>query len=296
MTLRSARVFYDLISAHNLASVLELGFAHGVSTAYIAGAIQEMGQGHVTSVDLTLAQARSPNIEQVLQTCGLREKVDIFYEPKTFNWRLMKFLEEEPPRSFNLCYLGGHTWVETGYAFCLIRQMLRPDGWVVFGDLSHTYRSSRNRDSSWVLRLSEDEQTLAQVERVFTLIVMRDPSFDTFRRIGRLGFAHKRPAPEIALTDLDVERQICNAANLARTDPEFRYQLLRYPSAALASLSRASVENDYRHIRFAESDLWSPLAPDVSDNGVVTHFLEKPEWESDVTESTLVEWMRNGVT
>ncbi len=52
MKLKKANFFYDLIEAHQLRSILELGFFHGVSTVYLAGALEEIGGGKITTIDL----------------------------------------------------------------------------------------------------------------------------------------------------------------------------------------------------------------------------------------------------
>ena len=49
MRLEQAIIFYEFVTENRLTNCLELGFFHGVSTAYIAGAIQDLGIGHLTS-------------------------------------------------------------------------------------------------------------------------------------------------------------------------------------------------------------------------------------------------------
>jgi predicted O-methyltransferase YrrM len=285
MKLSDARIFYELIVANELHRVLELGFLHGVSTAYLAGAVEDAGeQGSVTTIDLLTAQKRKPNIEEVLRRTGLRDRVEIFYEEKTFNWRLMRFLEETPPRTYDLIYIdAAHTWVDTGFAFYLATLLLRPGGWVVFDDLEHTYRTSSNRDKDWVRRMPEEEQTVPQVERVFSLLVMRDRNFDTFRKKAGFGFARKRPAKMPGTAEsLCVELAVCQAAARAEVDGEWRNRLLREPAPALAEISGEPVEL-FAHVRFLESPSWAPEEPHLSANGLLTHMLERPvaEWTGE---------------
>jgi predicted O-methyltransferase YrrM len=289
MQLKDAWIFYDLIISHQLHSVLELGFFHGVSTAYLAGAVEDAGGDHVTTIDLTSARERRPNIEQIIGRCGLRDMVEVFYEPRTFNWRLMKFLEEDPPRSYDLIYIdGAHTWVDTGFAFCLSRQLLRPGGWIVFDDIRHTHRTSRNCNQPWVRRMTEEEQTMPQVERVFSLLTMKDTDFDTFRLQGSFGFAHKRPlSMPGSEQDLKIERLIAIAAQRAHLDSEFRQRLLRYPALILADLSGHD-EQMFRHVRFVESDSLSPSEPDRSENGLLTHSLERAAWQRNFTRGSVL--------
>jgi predicted O-methyltransferase YrrM len=48
----NAKELYDFIIKNELRDCLELGFAHGVASCYIAAAIDELGGGKLTSVDL----------------------------------------------------------------------------------------------------------------------------------------------------------------------------------------------------------------------------------------------------
>lgn len=275
MSLEAAEMFYDLITAHELRNVLELGFMHGVSSAYIAGAIEDCGGGRLTTIDLETARDREPNIFSLLEQCGLAELVEVFFEPRSFNWRLMKFLEESPRRQFDLIYFdAAHTWVDTGFAFLVARRLLRPGGWMVFDDYHHTYRTSRNNAKPWVLRMPEDEQVVAQVERVYSLLTMEDEDFDTFRVKGNFAFARKRPLnmPGSA-TALKIEVALQRACLRAQSDPSFRHRLLQATSDALAEVSELEPQH-FRHLRLIESRLRSPSAPDINETGILTHALE----------------------
>ena len=66
----NARQLYDLVLQEELADCLELGFAHGVGSCFIAAALDELGRGHLTSVDLLAGQEwQTPNIEELLARC-----------------------------------------------------------------------------------------------------------------------------------------------------------------------------------------------------------------------------------
>jgi len=43
---------YDLVLREGLTDILELGIAHGTATCYMAAALQELGEGSITAVDL----------------------------------------------------------------------------------------------------------------------------------------------------------------------------------------------------------------------------------------------------
>lgn len=115
MTSAQGRKVYEFIVENNLGRVLELGFAHGKSTCYLAAAADELGgNAHVLTIDRTAAMARTPNIHQLLETCGLTERVTPVVAVTSYTWELMKILERDPqPRvRFRLYrwwpYLGRH--------------------------------------------------------------------------------------------------------------------------------------------------------------------------------------------
>jgi predicted O-methyltransferase YrrM len=289
MTREQAWIFYDLITANQLHIGLELGFFQGASTAYIAGAIQDTGSGSLTTIDLLSAKDRVPNVERTLEAAGLSHLVQIHYEYRSFNWRLMKLLDADAYESFDFCYIdGGHTWYDTGFAFCLVERLLKPGGWVAFDDLYYTHRESNNAARSWVQRLPEEEQVTAQVEKVFDLLVEEDPHFDTFRRQGRFAFARKRCSvwSRDQRARNNEEHIISSALERARADPEFREGLLRLPSAALASISGLPPE-DFRHLRFANSGRFGPVPSEQTEAGEMIVYVERPRWDSPVTESAL---------
>ena len=66
---------YDFVKRHRFDSCLELGFAMGASAGYIAGALDEIGAGHLTAVDREDAPFEQPNIEVVLADLDLEPYV-----------------------------------------------------------------------------------------------------------------------------------------------------------------------------------------------------------------------------
>jgi predicted O-methyltransferase YrrM len=188
MTLKKAQVMQDFIHKHNISSILELGFYHGVSTCYMAAAIEEVDRGSIVSIDLESAQKRQPNIEELLGKCGYLDKVEFYYEPSSYNWRLMKLIEEQK-RTFDLCYLdGGHDWYNTGLAFFLVDKVLQPGGWIIFDDLDWTME---HINTKWVLRKPEEERITPQVRKVWELLVKTHPHYSNFYEQGGWGYAQK---------------------------------------------------------------------------------------------------------
>lgn len=56
MNAAQAETMTDVILTNQFQSLLELGFRHGVSTCYMAAALDELGGGSITTIDLTNAR------------------------------------------------------------------------------------------------------------------------------------------------------------------------------------------------------------------------------------------------
>jgi len=194
MTIDQARKITNLILSKKLKNLLELGFYHGVSSCYLAGALDEMKEGHLTTIDMTSAETREPNIEQLLEKLGLSSYVTVYYEPTSYNWRLMKFIEENPKPIFDFCYIdGGHDWYNSGFAFLLVDKLLKPGGWVLFDDLYWTYvNSDALKNTEMVKRMPPEERETAQVKKVFELLVKPHPKYHNFIEDGSWAYAQKK--------------------------------------------------------------------------------------------------------
>lgn len=194
MTSEQARVMYDFVVEHRLSQVLELGFAHGKSSHYLAAAVEEVDarDGHVTTVDRTDAERRKPNIWQLDERTGLGHRITPIMAHTSFTWEMMKMIREDPTPRFDLVYIdGGHTWDTTGFAFHLADRLLVPGGWIVLDDLDWTLgRSPSMRDKDWVKRLSPEERDSPQVRYVFELL-MQGGGYEECHEVGTWGFGRK---------------------------------------------------------------------------------------------------------
>ena len=128
MTMEQGANLTSFLHENRLSRVLELGFYHGVSSCYLAGAMKASGGEKIVTIDLVSAKERKPNIEELIERCELQEFVEYFYEPTSYNWRLMKLIEEGQ-RSFDFCFIdGGHDWYNTGFCFFLVDKLMEPGG------------------------------------------------------------------------------------------------------------------------------------------------------------------------
>ena len=193
MTLEQGKRITDFIRQNRIRNILELGFCHSVSTCYMAAALEEEGGGSIITIDLEWTRNATPHIEELLGKIGQRDKVTCYYEPTSYTWRLMKFLEENPTPRFDFCYFdGAHNWFVDGLAFFLVDRLLRPNGWIILDDLDWTYAKSptlKNRDI--VKAMPVEERETPQVRKVYELLVMTHPCYGDFRTEDGWGYAHK---------------------------------------------------------------------------------------------------------
>lgn len=165
----------DFIVKHDCRDILEIGFFHGKSSAYFAAILEDLGRGHLVTIDRESAKKRQPNIGTVLSTLGLSERVTPIYAERSYTWEMSKMIQAQPRPQFDLCYFDGdHMWDGTGFGFLLVDMLLRPGGWVIFDDLKWTVAAAmKNRPKvprSW-RACSEDEQTASGVKMVFDMLV-----------------------------------------------------------------------------------------------------------------------------
>lgn len=194
MALERAKLITSFIIEHKLLNILELGFRHGVSTCYMANALAELGGGHITTIDLENARQAKPNIEDLLERVGQRQRVTVYYESRSYTWRMMKMLEADPAPRFDFCFVdGAHNWFVDGFAFFLADRLLKAGGWMLFDDLNWTYDDSPClRNSDLVREMPEEERTTPQVLKVYELLVKPHPSYDNFRVNQGWAYAQKR--------------------------------------------------------------------------------------------------------
>lgn len=194
MTLEQAKRLTSVMLENGCSDVIELGFFHGVSTCYMAAALDETGRDwSITTMDLNSALEVEPTIEDLLAAIGLRDRVTVFYEESSYIWRLLKMLEEDPTPRFDFCYLdGAHNWPDDGFAFFLVDRLLKPGGWIVFDDIEWSYASSPSmRESDLVRSMPTEQQTMQQVKKVFDLLVRTHPNYGEFSVDAGWGFAKK---------------------------------------------------------------------------------------------------------
>jgi predicted O-methyltransferase YrrM len=180
---------YNKILSERPAEILELGIAHGTATCVMAAALDEIGAGQISAVDLADA-AFSPSAEEQLDRCGLSAYATVARMQTGYTW----FLHDEIRRRtangacqprYDLCIIDGpKNWTIDGCAFFLADKLLRPGGWIIFDDYDWTYAGAAvtraATDGVTHRALSEAERTTPQIREVFELLVVQHGDYGDF--------------------------------------------------------------------------------------------------------------------
>lgn len=190
------RQLYDFILENRLGRCLELGFAYGVGTVWMAAAADQLG-GKVVAVDRASVVRREPAAKDLLAKAGLTHAAELHYDPIGYTWHLQRKLEEYAADPFDFIFLdGAHTWDVDGFTFFLCDRVLKPGGWILFDDLTWTFRGSRGAmKADWVQKLTDEELDAPQIGLVWNKLVKTHPGYSEFREAGTWGWARKASRP-----------------------------------------------------------------------------------------------------
>jgi len=185
---RAGKVLYDFIIEKRPAECLELGFAHGASSCYVAAALDEIGAGHLTAVDLLSSAERKPSIEDLLQKTNLGRFVTVEREQNSYTWFLKKKIEERSGSGsceplYDFVYIDGpKNWTIDGCAFFLADKLMNEGSWILFDDYKWAYGQDREATDGFVHRdMSEDQRSNPNIELVFRYLVMQHPNYSDFK-------------------------------------------------------------------------------------------------------------------
>lgn len=201
-------LLYEHILRTKPEQCLELGFAHGKSSCYIAAALDELGRGHLTSVDLVSSKERNPNLEGLLKRTGLGKYVTVQRERNSYTWFLKKKIQERSPEGrrceplYDFVFIDGpKSWTIDGCAFFCADKLMRENAWILFDDVDWTYAGYEKATGKTATdgidhrELADDEKREAQIEHVFRLMVMQHPDYSEFQLLdGKWAFARKARA------------------------------------------------------------------------------------------------------
>jgi predicted O-methyltransferase YrrM len=210
MSAAQGRIVYDHIRNTRPEAVLDLGTAHGVSSAYMAAALEANGAGHLTTVESSGVRFEDPTAEELLARAGLAHRVTIDRRFSTYTWFLKEQVQARSDAAgncepvYDFVYLdGAKDWTIDGLAVFLVEKLLRDGGWLLMDDLDWTFSSVRGEEVGVLTtaELSERERTEPHLRAVFELIVKQHPSFAELRvQDGWWAWARKAPGEPRRLT------------------------------------------------------------------------------------------------
>jgi predicted O-methyltransferase YrrM len=216
---RRGELIHNFVRDHSFENCLELGFAHGVGSVYIASALEANGRGHLTSVDIPSALERDPLASDLLAQAGLTHRAALVVEPTSYTWFLHRMLREQLRDStidplFDFVFIdGAHTWDVDGFAFLLVDRLLKPGGWILFDDLEWIPDGECSQGGT------DAQRSLPQVREVWDLLVLTHPRYDEIRTDGATGWAHKSTTadPQVrVVTKFAPVGQLREIARIAR--------------------------------------------------------------------------------
>jgi predicted O-methyltransferase YrrM len=215
---RNAETLYNFIIENRIKNVLELGFAHGKASCFIAAALDELGEGQVVCVDL-LEASFTPSIEDLLQKTGLGEYVKVVREQTGYNWFLHNEIKASSENhqcasKYDLCIIDGpKNWTIDGLAFFLADKLLNKNGWMIFDDYAWAYSGADKQgkgvtDGISHRSLSDEELKTPQIKEVFQLLVMQHPSYSNFTIHGEGDWAWAQKTSSDGKMKVNIEYNV----------------------------------------------------------------------------------------
>lgn len=211
-------ILYNLVLENKLQNIIELGFQHGVSTLYMAAAMDEMGSGLITTIDNQTAKEAQPTIIELAIKSGLSKYVNPIFANSSYNWELMKLIEQNTVGNncnliYDFCFIdGAHNWETDGFAFFLVDKLLKKDSFVLFDDLYWTYSESKGlRDTDFVKNMADDEKNTPQVELILKYLVAQHSNYDIVEIRDRWAWVKKKGLIEkVSIDNLYLKQSISN--------------------------------------------------------------------------------------
>ena len=189
----NAKVLFDFIIKNKPRNILELGFAHGTASCYISAALDEIGEGKLTSVDLIeVKDSFKPSIEEQLISLDLDKNVSTHRMKSGYNWFLHNEIRKSSNSESKVCLPkydliiidGPKNWTIDSSSFFLCDKILKDKGWIIWDDYNWTYANADTKrdetDGITHRSLSEEERLVPHIKEIFELLVVQHPDYGNF--------------------------------------------------------------------------------------------------------------------
>ena len=187
----NAKTLYDFIIKNKCKNILELGIAYGTSSAYIAAALDELGEGELTCVDLEEVRDKyDPSAENLLAELGFSNFTTIERMKSGYNWFLHDKIKASSINSEQKCQPiydliiidGPKNWTIDSSSFFLCDKLLKQEGWILWDDYNWSYKDAGEEVTDGITKrsLSLDEQSVPHIKEIFHLLVMQHENYGNF--------------------------------------------------------------------------------------------------------------------
>lgn len=192
------RDIYQFIIDNQLTRCIELGTGFGATTCAMTAAVEELGTGKVTSVDMY--EHQPVNVHVLTKHIELSEQqLEFISDELGYNWYLPELIKQQTQHDvceplFDFCLLdGAHEWEPDALAFMLVARLIKPGGWIAVDDINYFFRLIPGWENFHQDKTDRELDTL-QMEMVYELMVKTHPDFCDFRLThnGRIGWARKK--------------------------------------------------------------------------------------------------------
>lgn len=228
-----SRRIYDFILAKKPHNILELGFAHGATTCYMAAALDELGRGQIDAVDIEQGRAwQDPvaSIEDLAARTGLEQYINIHREPCSYTWFLHDKISSRTANGncepyYDFVFIdGAKNWEVDGAAFFMADKLLRPQGWILFDDYAWTYSQESEEAKRlfaetgiFVDRMSSGQANTPNVEEIVRLLVLQHPDYGEVELEGdNWAWVHKVRSPKKTISIRQTRSLEDRALSMAR--------------------------------------------------------------------------------
>ena len=189
----NGKLLYDFILEHKPKKILELGVGYGTSSCYIAAALDELGTGKLTCVDLeSMKDHFKPSLEQQIADLKLTDYVEVHRMQSGYNWFLHDSIARNSMNADKVCQPeydlifidGPKNWIIDSSSFFLADKLLNDKGWILWDDYNWKYENASDpemTDGVSHRSMSTAEMTTAHIKEIFHLLVMQHPSYGNFK-------------------------------------------------------------------------------------------------------------------
>ena len=161
--------------------VAEIGVHKGATSREIAKFLDNKGALHLYDFEHKCAEVATSLKEQGFH--NVRHYGNSMKTLDSYNWQLMKRLEESDSLIYDFVYLdGSHTWAIDALSFFLIDLLLKPGGFIDFDDYGWSLAKSPSLNPTifpeTATMYTEEQINQAQVKMIIELIVRRDVRYE----------------------------------------------------------------------------------------------------------------------